>query len=423
MISNGKSKMLRTIAAVAWVVVGVAGSANATTTSIAVPNYSFESNVVADGVMTTGHSSFSYVYGPSSVMRVFNPTTAEFSGAGGDSVLTSPAAGSQCLINTSTAAGSDVVAIWGGGYGGPGLTTLEAHKRYTVTVATASPLNATVWDGYSTIMTDQTAGCGFGPPNGLNECYPPRWNYYNIRNTGTWVDMKGTIISDDYITGEPGNPQGLPAVGDHIGIMATICAGSCIDNVRFTVSSFEARYFSGAESTTWDQGTTAKWSTTSGGTYNQTWSTSADYYAIFEGTAATVNVSGTISAVDTLRFNTDGYTLAGGGAITLVGDGVIQDNGGTDTINATITGSVGLRKTGSGTLILGGANTFTGYVEIVGGTLQLANEYALQNATLDYSHRSNEPSYVNPGVISFGTLTAVTFGGLYGSRSKLGADE
>ena len=40
--------------------------------------------------------------------------------------------------------------------------------------------------------------------------------------------------------------------------------------------------------------------------------------AFFEGTAGTVTVSGTISSVNSLHFNVDGYTL-NGGAITLTG--------------------------------------------------------------------------------------------------------
>src|SRR5439155_22255438 len=43
------------------------------------------------------------------------------------------------------------------------------------------------------------------------------------------------------------------------------------------------------------------------------------------------------------------------------------------SINGTLTGSVGLDKLGSGTLVLGASNGFSGNVTIAAGTLQLTN--------------------------------------------------
>ena len=89
----------------------------------------------------------------------------------------------------------------------------------------------------------------------------------------------------------------------------------------------------------WDAGTTT-WATTSGGTYNQGWTAAAD--AIFEGTAGTVTVaSAGVASVNSMTFNTDGYTLTGTGAITLTGNGSITTGGGTDTINCPLAGSGG----------------------------------------------------------------------------------
>ncbi|MFM8982250.1 MAG: autotransporter-associated beta strand repeat-containing protein, partial [Spartobacteria bacterium] len=64
---------------------------------------------------------------------------------------------------------------------------------------------------------------------------------------------------------------------------------------------------------------------------------------------------------------------------------VVHNGSGTLTFgNLTIvTGTGGINKSGTGTLILAGNNTYTGNTTISAGTLQLANVNALQNTTLD----------------------------------------
>ena len=133
-------------------------------------------------------------------------------------------------------------------------------------------------------------------------------------------------------------------------------------------------YFSDAGGPlTWDDGTTALWSSASGGPYMSLWSSGAD--AVFEGTAGSVTVTGPIGSVNSIAFATDGYTLdaGAGGLITLTGaGGNISTGSGSDTINAAIGGAVGLTKLGSGTLILGNsANSYTGGTTVSAGTLQL----------------------------------------------------
>lgn len=70
--------------------------------------------------------------------------------------------------------------------------------------------------------------------------------------------------------------------------------------------------------------------------------------------------------------------------------------------------SWGINKTGNGIMTLLGANVYTGATSISAGTLVLGNPLALQNSTLDTS---------GGGALSFGTLTAATFGGLTGPGS------
>lgn len=105
--------------------------------------------------------------------------------------------------------------------------------------------------------------------------------------------------------------------------------------------------------------------------------------ALFRGTAGTVSVSTTAGAVSAegLKFETTGYTLVAAAVgdtlalaitsgipnVNVVGDSTVA------TIALPLTGTQGLEKTGTGRLILTGANTYTGNTKISAGTLQLGN--------------------------------------------------
>ncbi|MDE2307863.1 MAG: autotransporter-associated beta strand repeat-containing protein [Xanthomonadaceae bacterium] len=144
----------------------------------------------------------------------------------------------------------------------------------------------------------------------------------------------------------------------------------------------------GLASATQMGGGSGTWSTTSPNWTDATGSVSAAMspqpgFAIFGGAPGTVTVdnsAGTVSATG-LQFASNGYTLAGGtltlvgnGAapIVRVGDGSAAGAGYTATISNVIAGSAGLRKTDLGTLVLTGANSYTGGTTIDGGTLSVA---------------------------------------------------
>jgi autotransporter-associated beta strand protein len=116
--------------------------------------------------------------------------------------------------------------------------------------------------------------------------------------------------------------------------------------------------------------------------------------ANFGGTAASVTV-GSVTAGRGIKFNTTGYTLAGG-TISLNGtQGLNALSTGTDstvtaTVNSVLAGSNGFTKVGGGTLVLDAANTVSGTVAVNAGTLQVASDSALGDAAND--------------VVLFGTL-------------------
>ena len=127
-------------------------------------------------------------------------------------------------------------------------------------------------------------------------------------------------------------------------------------------------------------GGTGTWNTASNFWDNagtmQSWSNAGGDVAFFGGNSGTVTLGAPISAGG-LVFNTGGYTLAGSGGnpLSLVGPAGIQVDlaGSPTTISAVLAGTAGFQKTGLGTLVLSGANTFTGPATLSQGTLVLAN--------------------------------------------------
>ncbi|CAN7423228.1 autotransporter-associated beta strand repeat-containing protein [Caulobacter sp. LjRoot300] len=114
-----------------------------------------------------------------------------------------------------------------------------------------------------------------------------------------------------------------------------------------------------------------------------------DSFAIFQGTGGTVTVdngAGNVLAAG-MQFAADGYTIAGGPltltgaqALVRVGDGTPGDAGLTTTIDAVLTGSAQIVKDLGGTLVLTGANSYTGGTSINGGTLRISSDANLGDA-------------------------------------------
>lgn len=129
------------------------------------------------------------------------------------------------------------------------------------------------------------------------------------------------------------------------------------------------RYWSGTG--TWSTGT-SNWGTVSGGPYTAaTWANSPADAAFFEGTAGTVTIGTGVTAAG-LTFSVPGYTVTSG-TLTLSGSTI---NAAADaTIASRISTSVGLRKTGAGTLTLSGVRDFTGTATttIDSGTLKIVS--------------------------------------------------
>ena len=125
-----------------------------------------------------------------------------------------------------------------------------------------------------------------------------------------------------------------------------------------------------AGSFVWDDGITPAWASGSGGAYTDVWTSGND--AILEGTVGTVSIATTGATAQNITFNTTGY---------LIQDNTLTLNGTTPTITlgtgisasiqSLIAGSAGLIKAGTGTLMLAGANTYSGGTTLTAGTLRI----------------------------------------------------
>ena len=140
-----------------------------------------------------------------------------------------------------------------------------------------------------------------------------------------------------------------------------------------------------ASALTWNSATsgppedgTGTWSTNSNWWNNSadvSWSNADGDTAVFGAATGsstyTVTLTGSQS-VGGLTFQSQAYSIAGGGTLVLVGSATpIAVNASGGTIETAIAGSGGMVKTGSGALMLTTANVYSGATTINNGTLQL----------------------------------------------------
>jgi fibronectin-binding autotransporter adhesin len=146
----------------------------------------------------------------------------------------------------------------------------------------------------------------------------------------------------------------------------------------------------------WDAAT-QNWTTDAGAT-NEVWTDGAD--AVFGGNAGSVTLVGTQSAAS-LTFDTDGYDISGGTLSYSNGGSGITVHSGTATIASDISASAGLVKSGSGTLVLSGANTFTGSLDVQNGSLVVGNAAALGSMNIVVVQNVNNPVHLDLGGYTF----------------------
>ncbi|WP_411036854.1 beta strand repeat-containing protein, partial [Shinella sp. BYT-45] len=184
----------------------------------------------------------------------------------------------------------------------------------------------------------------------------------------------GSLADNTLDVVAPGPVAGTYTVMAGAGNVDLVIAGGGTDPV---IGDPSLQYWQDS-SPTWDAAGT-DWRN-SGGSVDVAW---AGNHGVFQGPGGTVAIEGTQSFRG-LQFVSDGYVLAGPGALqTVAGGSELRVLAGeTATIAAAITGAGGISKTEGGTLILSGANTYAGATAIDGGVLRAgaANTFSAGSA-------------------------------------------
>ena len=145
----------------------------------------------------------------------------------------------------------------------------------------------------------------------------------------------------------------------------------------------------------------------------RTWDNNALDNAIFGITAGgTTTTVGTVNLIEPIRvhnmtFQTVNNWVINGNTLTLGGTAPTINTIGNTTINSVIAGTSGLTKIGGAQLFLTGANTFSGGITLGGGTLRVANDAALGNASNNITTTANAGLIVDTGT----TNRTVAIGG------------
>jgi autotransporter-associated beta strand protein len=239
-------------------------------------------------------------------------------------------------------------------------------------------------DSFATIITNYTV-----PANVTN-------------NAGviTIGDVTSTTLTNIVLDLSAGSFQSLTAVtfrfyaynseasGGTAGLQGPLSfSGSLLNTNPVTGGTYWAADPAGGGSGTWTSAGTT-WATSAGGVgAGETQSSST---LIFADTAGTVTVSGGVSVSNGMTFQTTGYDVQGS-TITLAGNSaanntITADTDVTTTVSSELAGTAGMTKSGAGTLILSGSNSFTGNAVISGGTLQITNDSALGNTANDLAN-------------------------------------
>jgi autotransporter-associated beta strand protein len=247
----------------------------------------------------------------------------------------------------------------------------------------------------------------------------------NIIGTATDPDPGDTLVyskaggpawltanSDGTMTGTPGFGDGGT---NYFTMRVTDAAGAsafAVVTISTTVISVSGVWGADA-SGNWSDAT--KWS---GGAVANAAGYTADFSTLNIAADRTVTLD-TPRSIGTLKFSdasgAQNWNLdsSGGSILTLdtgsaVSPSIVVTN--TATISAPLAGVNGFTMTGSGTLILSNANTFTGNTRIASGTLTVAHTNALQASTVNMDGGDT-------GALAFGPITSANLGGLIGSRN------
>ena len=212
--------------------------------------------------------------------------------------------------------------------------------------------------------------------------------------TGTWTDVSSlNYVNASATATASGSKLQSSTISGNLGALSLangsrmflrwtdFDATSSDDVLAINDFSLTATLLQIAASYTWTgTGLAGTWQNGQSGDFGKTYNNANDNAVTLAGTSGDVTVSGAVQA-GSLTFSTGGYALNSGNLT--VGLGAITTDTGTTTINSVLEGTAGLIKSGTGALVLTGANTVAGAVSITGGTLQIGSDGTLGNTAND----------------------------------------
>ena len=275
--------------------------------------------------------------------------------------------------------------------GGPGNTSDNQVSAYVATTTYADQKPASFNPAPDITVT----GWGSGATWGYDSNAPPQ-----VVSAGSTVTLHpadgGYRTVDGFTDFRIQVPDGKRSLA--LKIYATTSQNNCwnIDDILVTGTRTNSndRYWDangsgavGGGSGVWDNSSATRWASDESGASHFAWNGANGDNARFSQSGGTVTIgSGKTVAARSLTFTADGYTITAddlASKLALCNGGAggpgpntidVVNAGQTATINARIVGNVGvgLTKTGAGTLVLGGANAYTGATAIDAGVLSVA---------------------------------------------------
>lgn len=267
-----------------------------------------------------------------------------------------------------------------GGHPGAGTAQGASFDRYAIAAYTVQP-------GEGGIV--QFAGSAISVPSGSSNGVDVR-TYLNNQLLTSFIRTGGGAASsfDGFI--------GWVDPGDRL----YVAVGP---NTNHNYDSFSLAYrieHVGASNVVWDAdgalpvGGSGGWDTSAARwaapdlASHSAWNNAGNLNAHFAGAAGTATLAEPVTA-RSLSFHAGGFAVDGASPLTLTSAGSggpgaatlwVLNAADTATVSAPIGGSAGLAKTGSGTLVLGGNNSYTGTTTVGQGTLVAASGNALGSA-------------------------------------------